>query len=151
MSAINKLVALVAGAVLVASSHGFAAAQGASPDDTARFIAGLPPSAGSPLEPLTRSESWKRHANWFNTNWATLEKQRLSKVRAWSERHLKDRDKTLFYMFSGPDYLFADAFFPAASNYVLSAREPIGPIPTSPGGPSNGCRGFSRQSGRRCG
>ena len=35
----------------------------------------------------------------------------------------------LFYMFSGPDFLYADAFFPNASIYVLSGLERTGPIP----------------------
>ena len=32
-------------------------------------------------------------------------------------------------MFSGPDYLYVDAFLPNRSTYVLSALEPVGPIP----------------------
>jgi hypothetical protein len=44
----------------------------------------------------------------------------------------------MFYMFSGPDFLYADAFYSKASTYVLSALEPSGPVPDvlklSPGG-----------------
>jgi hypothetical protein len=32
-------------------------------------------------------------------------------------------------MFSGPDFLYARAFFPRASTYVLCGIEPIGPVP----------------------
>jgi hypothetical protein len=32
-------------------------------------------------------------------------------------------------MFSGPDFLYADAFFPDAKTYVLSGLEPVGQIP----------------------
>jgi hypothetical protein len=35
----------------------------------------------------------------------------------------------MFYMFSGPDFLYADAFFPGASTYVLVGLEPVGQIP----------------------
>jgi len=35
----------------------------------------------------------------------------------------------MFYMFSGPDFLYANAFFPRASTYVLSGLESSGPIP----------------------
>ena len=35
----------------------------------------------------------------------------------------------MFYMFSGPDFLYADAFFPDASTYVLAGLEPVGQIP----------------------
>jgi hypothetical protein len=35
----------------------------------------------------------------------------------------------MFYMFSGPDFLYADAFYPKATTYVLSALEPPGQVP----------------------
>jgi hypothetical protein len=129
MSSITRLVALVAGAVLVAVASGTASAQNASPDDVARFLAGMQPSAGSPIAPLTRNPSWQRHAKWFDSNWATLDSRQLSKVRRWSEKHLKDRRNTLYYMFSGPDFLYANAFFPEASNYLMSGLEPVGAVP----------------------
>src|SRR5262245_54396518 len=130
MSVFKKLAALVASVVVVAAAHGAALAQTASPDDVARFLAGMQPSAGSPIAALTRSPGWKRHARWFDSNWDPLEKRQLARVRAWSERHLKDRQNTLYYMFSGPDYLYADAFFPAATTYLMSGLEPVGAIPT---------------------
>ena len=34
-----------------------------------------------------------------------------------------------FYMFSGPDFLYASIFFPLSSNYVLAGLEPIGNVP----------------------
>ena len=35
----------------------------------------------------------------------------------------------MLYMFSGPDFLYATSFFPAASAYVLAGLEPVGIIP----------------------
>ena len=35
----------------------------------------------------------------------------------------------MFYMFGGPDFLYANAFFPNANTYVLSGLEPVGQIP----------------------
>ena len=35
----------------------------------------------------------------------------------------------MFYMFSGPDFLYANAFYPKATTYVLSALEPPGSVP----------------------
>jgi hypothetical protein len=125
----NRIAAAVAGAAVAATLHGAAVAQGASPDDSARFLAGLPPSAGSPLMPLTRNPAWQRHAKWFDSNWDPLERRQLSRVRAWSERHMRNRQDTLYYMFSGPDFLYADAFFSQASNYLLSGLEPVGAVP----------------------
>ena len=42
---------------------------------------------------------------------------------------MSEPSKTLFYMFSGPDFLYANIFFPKASTYVLSGLERVGPIP----------------------
>jgi hypothetical protein len=131
MSLINRVAALVAGALIVAGAQDVAVAQGASADDVARFLAGMQPSAGSPLAALTRNPGWQRHSKWFESNWDALEKRQLSKVRAWSERNLKDRQNTLYYMFSGPDFLYADAFFPSASTYLMSGLEPVGAVPNA--------------------
>ena len=105
------------------------AADGASFDDTARFLAGMPPSPNSPLAPLTREASWQQHAKHFDAAWAGLENGQLGNVRAWTARNMTAPRQTLFYMFSGPDYLYANAFFPNASTYVLSGLERTGPIP----------------------
>ncbi|MBX9775581.1 MAG: hypothetical protein K2Y71_14445 [Xanthobacteraceae bacterium] len=129
MSHFKKFAALVAGAVMVAGAHGLAQAQSASPDDVAKFLAGMQPSAGSPIAPLTRSQGWQRHAKWFDSNWDMLDKRQLSKIRAWSARNLKDRTNTLYYMFSGPDFLYANAFFPEANTYLMAGLEPVGAIP----------------------
>jgi hypothetical protein len=130
MSPANRAAAFAAAVVVgFVAWQGAAVAQGASPNDVARFIAGMQPSAGSPLAPLTRNASWQRHAKWFDDNWANLEKRQLSKVRAWSEKHLKDRQNTLYYMFSGPDFLYANAFYPQANTYLMSGLEPTGVVP----------------------
>jgi hypothetical protein len=105
------------------------AADPASPDDTARFLAGLPPSAQSPLTPLTKEATWQRHARFFDTAFGQLEQRQLSKVKAWSAANLSAPRPTMFYMFSGPDFLYADAFYSNASTYVLSALEPVGSVP----------------------
>ena len=50
----------------------------------------------------------------------------------WAPAFLGGADQdngTLFYMFSGPDFLYANAFFPNASTYILCGTEPIGPVP----------------------
>jgi hypothetical protein len=104
-------------------------AEMATPDDTAKFLAGLPVSAASPLAPLTETTGWKAHASQLNNLFASFEKRQSSKIRDWSGANLVSPKPTLFYMFSGPDFLYADAFFPRATNYVLSGLEPVGEIP----------------------
>jgi len=122
--------ALVAGFLALSA---VAAQADATADDTARFLAGMPLSQASPLAPLTKQASWQRHAKRFDKAWAGLEKRQLAKIRAWSGAHIPDRQPVLYYMFSGPDFLYADAFFPDADTYVLSGLEPVGPVPNVEG------------------
>ena len=120
--------ALFVGVMLLSSAQP-AAAQSASPDDTARFLAGMPPSSGSPLVALTQDPIWQQHARYFNSAFGNLDKNQLAKIRAWSNAKLTAPRPVLFYMFSGPDFLYANAFFPQASTYVMAGLEPVGPIP----------------------
>ena len=98
-------------------------------DDTARFLAGMQPSADSPLVALTKDPSWQHHAKFFDGAFAQLEQRQLSKIRSWSDVNLAAPRPTMFYMFSGPDFLYADAFYQKAATYVLSALEPVGSVP----------------------
>ncbi len=122
-------VATLAAAVLLAAAFPARAADTASADDTAKFLAGMMPSADSPLTPLTRDPSWQRHAKFFDSAFAQLEQRQLSRIHAWSDANLAAPRPTMFYMFSGPDFLYANAFYPKATTYVLSALEPPGSVP----------------------
>ena len=104
----------------------------ASINDTACFLAGLPVSAGSPLEPLTRDPAWQQHANFFNQAWSKLDARQLQGIRAWQAEYLPEATAPMpvaYYMFSGPDLLYVEQFFPNASVYILAGTEPIGPLP----------------------
>jgi hypothetical protein len=104
-------------------------AQTATVDDTAKFLAGMTPSADSPLMPLTQEPAWQRHAKFFDNAFGQLEQRQISRVRAWADNNLAAPKPTMFYMFSGPDFLYANAFYSKASTYVLSALEPVGLVP----------------------
>jgi hypothetical protein len=121
--------AVLAATLLVVAVVPVRAADTATADDTAKFLAGMPPSAGSPLTPLTRDPSWQRHAKFFDAAFGQLEQRQMSKVRAWADANLAAPKPTMFYMFSGPDFLYADAFYSRATTYVLSALEPPGSVP----------------------
>ena len=122
-------VAVVVASFLVLSNGVPANAESASADDTARFLAGMQPSAGSPLLPLTHDAAWQQHARRFNSIFEFVESRQLAKIRAWSSAKITNPQPVLFYMFSGPDFLYANAFFPKQSTYVLAGLEPTGPIP----------------------
>ena len=125
----KMMAAVLLTAALALSTSPARSVEPASPDDTARFLAGLPPSPGSPLEPLTKDPAWQQHARNLDAIFAREDSTTLSKVRAFSREHLADKHDTMLYMFSGPDFLYATSFFPSASTYVLAGLEPAGEIP----------------------
>jgi hypothetical protein len=124
-----KKIAAVTAIMLLAAAAPVRAADPATADDTARFLAGMPPSADSPLTPLTRDPAWQHHARFFDAAFGQLEQRQVSRIRAWSTANLAAPRATMFYMFSGPDFLYADAFYSNATTYVLSALEPAGSVP----------------------
>jgi hypothetical protein len=125
-----KMIAAVLMAVTLALSTAPArSAEPATANDTARFLAGLPPSSDSPLAAWTKDAAWQQHARYFDSIFAGEDSSTLSKVRAFSQAHLADKHDTMLYMFSGPDFLYATSFFPSATTYVLAGLEPVGEIP----------------------
>lgn len=128
MRATIAIAAVVAVAFSVLSAS-VRAEPSASINDMARFIAGLQPSPGSPLNAYTNDGYWKQYARGFDEAWNGLEKRQLSKIRAMVARDFHTRQSVLFYFFSGPDFLYADAFFPSAETYVMAGLEPPGDIP----------------------
>jgi hypothetical protein len=114
---------------LVACSSVRAADQTA--DATAKFLAGLPIN-GTPLENYASSSGWKTHATDLDRAWKQFDERQLAKIRDWAPQALGPAYQDsgpMYYMFSGPDFLYANAFFPNASTYILCGTEPVGPIP----------------------
>ncbi len=122
------IAALIIGGVLLGDPR-LGAAQPTTFNDTARFLAGMEPSADSGLAPLTQDAAWQQHARYFNSAFGNVDKNQFSKIRAWSSAKLTSPHQVLFYFFSGPDFLYANAFFPNASTYVMVGLEPVGPVP----------------------
>ena len=68
-------------------------------NDTARFLAGLPPSTSSPLVALTKDPAWLSHARYFDSVFTSEETAHLSKIRQFSKEYLTDKQDTMLYMF----------------------------------------------------
>ena len=103
----------------------------ASADDTAHFLAGMPVSSGSPLAPFAQTATWQEHSRTLEERFTNLI-PRFQKIAVWRTAYLPESNQGMpvaFYMFSGPDFLYVDQFFPNASVYVLCGTEPIGPPP----------------------
>jgi len=104
----------------------------AGPNDIARFLAGMPMPENSPLAPLTRDPAWQAHSAFFEGEFNKLYLRQLQKLHAWTATNLPQVTQptpVAFYMFSGPDFLYVDQFFPNASVYVLCGKESMGPPP----------------------
>ena len=104
----------------------------ASATDVARYLAGLPVSAGSPLTALTTDPHWVAHAAAMKLSFAKLEYRQLNNIRAWRAASLApfiQSNRVCLYLFGGPDFLYANAFFPEAPTYVLQGLETVDSIP----------------------
>src|SRR3954462_1302673 len=89
---------------LTLATHVFAQT-GASPNDQARFLAGLP-VRDSALAGYSHDPQWAEHATAMDTAWGKAETRQLAKVRSWSLGHVPGASSsgTMYYMFSGPDF-----------------------------------------------
>jgi hypothetical protein len=122
-----KRYALILSMLLAASVF---AQQGPTLDESARFLAGLPVKGA--LEPLTQSDVWRNHANSLDEAWSKKEYFQLGPIRTWMAANANEyyqSSNTMYYMFSGPDFLYAHAFFPNATTYILAGLEPVGQVP----------------------
>ena len=102
------------------------------PNDTARFLAGMRISERSPLAPLALEPAWQEHSAFFEKAFAKLGALKLNKLRDWQTAYLPESRKSIpvaYYMFSGPDFLYVDQFFPKAEVYIMCGKESMGPPP----------------------
>ncbi|MEP6955422.1 MAG: hypothetical protein ABI883_01245 [Chthoniobacterales bacterium] len=115
--------------VLLPTLSGFAQ-RPATVDEGARLLAGLP--VEGPLEACMQSTGWQQHARAMDNAWAKKQRRQIEPIRAWMNAnagpYFHDTG-TMYYMFSGPDALYANTFFPDASTYILAGLEPVGQIP----------------------
>ncbi len=97
----------------------------------ASVMSGVKSNSGS-LKRFLDSSAWKDNARFVDSSWKRLENSRLSKMRTWTNvefAQINKSSKTIFYPFSGPDFLTAYTFFPEADKYVLIGLENIGKLP----------------------
>jgi hypothetical protein len=107
--------------------------------DTSKLLAGLPLGEGSELAEVQQTKQWAAHARFMSAGWERLERDHLARIRPWSKSHLVEHGRsTVFYPFSGPDFLFAQTFFPEGQDYVLVGLEPVGAVPDLGSLPADG-------------
>jgi hypothetical protein len=100
-------------------------------DEMASFISGMPYDKNECLSKLDSVIKWKSYASDMNKMFSHSNSLRLNKMKIWADSELiKNQSiKTVFYPFSGPDFLNANIFYPDADQYIMIAMEPIGSLP----------------------
>jgi hypothetical protein len=84
------------------------------------------------LEPLTHDPAWEEHVSAMNEAWSRKGRTQIAPIRQWMMANAPEYHRstdTAFYMFSGPDFLYASLFFPVANTYILAGLEPVGNVP----------------------
>ena len=99
--------------------------------NTARLLAGMNIRQKSKLSKWKHDRNWLEHHRFFAHSWSKLETQQLAKIREWSRENLTEINTTspsVFYPFSGADFLYAYSLFPQAKEYILVDSQPIGTV-----------------------
>ncbi len=100
-------------------------------NEYARFIAGMRNGQGA-LGSLEDRPAWIQYAGFFDQGWKKFDQKQLAVMRDWASSELgpaASSDLTVFYPFSGPDFINPYTFFPHAKTYLLMALEPPGELP----------------------
>ena len=101
-------------------------------DGLARFIAGMKGSGDEKLSRLRSKQAWQKYANRVNQKWAGLKQRKIDKLSVFASGELTactQEIKTVFYPFSGPDFLHVFKLFPDAERYIMLALEKPGSLP----------------------
>jgi hypothetical protein len=105
----------------------------ANVQNVAAYLAGLAPKAGTPLATLAAQPTWQGFAKDQDKSWAKYRTTHTDRMNQWAATELdsvRQATTTLFYPFSGPDFLNAFTLFPTASTYVMFGLEPVGSVPS---------------------
>jgi hypothetical protein len=98
-----------------------------------QLIGALPIDSSSKLKTLTQSTYYQNYRQAFDKSWNTKRVQLLDSLHNWAGRNLanerKNPNQSIFYPFSGADFVTIHTLYPDAKRYVLFGLEPEGSIP----------------------
>ncbi|MBC7389515.1 MAG: hypothetical protein H7329_09915 [Opitutaceae bacterium] len=98
-------------------------------DSLALLISG---KFGNGYSSIRETAYWKAYASSMDSTLKIVTEKRLGLMREWAKNEYDkkaQKSDTLFYPFSGPDFLNAYTLFPNTKTYFLIALEPIGLLP----------------------
>lgn len=96
-------------------------------DDMAAVISGISPIRGCNF--METEKNWTTYLQHINEDWKLVQKNKILPIEHWRKKNLDElsSDTTaVFYPYAGADFLYANAFYPDAANYILIGLEPIG-------------------------
>jgi hypothetical protein len=98
-------------------------------DSLARLLAGMPTLTDSDhFSSIRQLQVWKAHSEDLDDLFEQFQAQYATPFSQWAHENLStSATHTVFYPFSGPDFIFAHLLFPRARNYVLCGLESCGP------------------------
>ncbi|GAA3992872.1 hypothetical protein [Hymenobacter antarcticus] len=100
--------------------------------DVALFLGGQQPSQHSNLTQLAATPAWQAFAQDQDKSWDKYRATHTTRMTQWAATELDSvhaNSSTIFYPFSGPDFLNVFTMFPTSQTYVLMGLEPVGSVP----------------------
>ena len=100
--------------------------------DVALFLGGQQPSQHSDLTKLAATPAWQAFARDQDKSWEKYRATHTARMNKWAAIELDSvhaNSPTIFYPFSGPDFLNVFTMFPTSQTYVLLGLEPVGSVP----------------------
>ncbi|WP_426058885.1 hypothetical protein [Hymenobacter sp. B1770] len=100
--------------------------------DVAAYLGGLRPSHKSNLTKLAEQPAWQAFAQDQDKSWDKYRATHTASMTKWASAELDEvhsNSPTIFYPFSGPDFLNVFTMFPTSQTYVLMGLEPVGSMP----------------------
>jgi hypothetical protein len=98
-------------------------------DGFARLISGNTEKSPSNVDPVYYDSFSKQ----LNQKLVEIGKSRLTPITNWNQaalkRNVKSDTTSVFYPFSGGDFLHVNSLYPNANHYVMMAQESVGSIP----------------------
>jgi hypothetical protein len=98
-------------------------------NDNVRGLAGQAPHGDTNWQ---NSSAFKDYQEYLDGRWSYISRVRLNAMKAWGNSELgslRDRCQTVYYPFSGPDFLYVNALFPDSKYLLMAGLEPVGSMP----------------------
>jgi hypothetical protein len=101
-------------------------------NEIARFYACMDQEENSSIKYADTNKVWLEHKKTFTKFWDSADAARIQPISKWANKEVKvlaDSVRSLFYPFSGPDFIHANIFFPNAEKIVMLGLERVGKVP----------------------